>query len=107
MVLSPGDYPTEFEIRGEIILTHEAFQKINEERKKTGNRLLLIHVMQRQAPSSCSNHLKSPDVLLIVCSTLFLEIICRPILILRIWKRHDHGALRYLHGISAAILLAK
>jgi len=39
MVLSQGDYPAEFEIRGEIILTHEAFRKINEEREENGEPL--------------------------------------------------------------------
>lgn len=36
MILTRGDYPAEFEIRGEIILTHEAFRKINEEREENG-----------------------------------------------------------------------
>jgi len=36
LVLAPGDYPDEFEIRGEIILSHEAFRKMNQEREESG-----------------------------------------------------------------------
>ena len=30
------DYPEDFEIRGEIILTHEAFRKLNMDREENG-----------------------------------------------------------------------
>lgn len=35
-----GDYPSEFEIRGEIFLPLEAFKKINEEKEKAGEPLM-------------------------------------------------------------------
>jgi len=34
-----GDYPVEFEIRGEILLTHKQFRKINEDRETMGEML--------------------------------------------------------------------
>ncbi|MBU2650858.1 MAG: NAD-dependent DNA ligase LigA [Bacteroidetes bacterium] len=34
-----GDYPREFEIRGEILLTHKQFRKINEDRESMGEML--------------------------------------------------------------------
>lgn len=35
-----GDYPDDFEIRGEIFLPLEAFQKLNEEKKRAGEQLM-------------------------------------------------------------------
>lgn len=32
-----GDYPSEFEIRGEIFMPHKGFQKLNQEREKNGD----------------------------------------------------------------------
>ncbi|MFN8209126.1 MAG: NAD-dependent DNA ligase LigA [Bacteroidales bacterium] len=37
LVLAVTDLPTRFEIRGEIILTHEAFRKINADREESGD----------------------------------------------------------------------
>ncbi|MCX6180878.1 MAG: NAD-dependent DNA ligase LigA, partial [Bacteroidetes bacterium] len=34
-----GNYPDEFEIRGEVFLPHKAFEKINEEKKEAGEQL--------------------------------------------------------------------
>lgn len=39
LVLQGDDFPEEFEIRGEIIMTHFVFNKLNENRKKTGKSL--------------------------------------------------------------------
>ncbi len=36
LVLRGDDYPERFEIRGEIIMPHESFRRLNEERKKLG-----------------------------------------------------------------------
>lgn len=38
--LKPGDYPDEFEIRGEIFLPHKAFDEINRDREDIGEPLL-------------------------------------------------------------------
>ena len=37
LVLNGNDYPDEFEIRGEIILPHKSFEKMNEERLDVGD----------------------------------------------------------------------
>lgn len=39
LVLKPGDYPKEFEIRGEIFLPHKGFEKLNKEREANGENL--------------------------------------------------------------------
>ncbi|MBU0765006.1 MAG: NAD-dependent DNA ligase LigA, partial [Bacteroidetes bacterium] len=39
LVLTGKDFPEEFEIRGEIFLSHAVFQKLNNEREKTGEPL--------------------------------------------------------------------
>ncbi|MGE4290127.1 MAG: NAD-dependent DNA ligase LigA [Salinivirgaceae bacterium] len=36
LVLNPGSYPEQFEIRGEIFLPHKAFEKLNKEREEAG-----------------------------------------------------------------------
>lgn len=41
LVLHGEEYPEEFEIRGEIILTHEAFQRMNREREENGEPLFV------------------------------------------------------------------
>lgn len=37
--LAPGDYPDVFEIRGEVLMPHAVFDKLNEERSLTGDAL--------------------------------------------------------------------
>ncbi len=41
LVLRGNDHPENFEIRGEIILTHEAFQRMNREREESGEALFV------------------------------------------------------------------
>lgn len=36
LVLAEGDYPDEFEIRGEIVMPHDSFSRLNEERLENG-----------------------------------------------------------------------
>jgi DNA ligase (NAD+) len=39
LVLKPGNYPSSFEIRGEIFLSHRGFEKLNKEREQNGENL--------------------------------------------------------------------
>jgi DNA ligase (NAD+) len=39
--LKGNDYPEEFEVRGEIFMPHDAFQKLNQEREERGEELLM------------------------------------------------------------------
>lgn len=68
------------EVRGEVYLPYESFQKINEEREKTASLFLPIPEMPLLAPSGCSTRKKSPVVVSIFSFIIFLSTVrkCPP-----------------------------
>ena len=61
--------PDKFEVRGEIVLPWQSFEKLNREREFNEEPLFANPAMQQQALSSCRTAPKSPDAVLMQFST--------------------------------------